>query len=222
MYLEHVLSTVPVGLDIEHALEALRPCHSGAALGGRLVFGAIARWPSPPGRRDGGTMGAVGGKDAVVADEIDARFGDQSGQACNKVHRFEEHVGGAVTMGGFEFVAHEAVGSQREAFFGERGAGDVAGETFELVAFPRCGGHAGMNGEAARLGRARAGARRLSLGRQGLKCESLAPLAGPEGNAVDDGTAEHLGQAIVIARLELGWRESQQIVARRIDCRPVL
>ena len=47
-----------------------------------------------------------------------------------------------------------------------------------------------------------AGARRLSLGRQGLKCESLAPLVGPEGDTVGDGTAEDLGQAIVIVRLE--------------------
>ena len=63
---------------------ALRPGHGDVALGGICV--AIALFCSPPSssRRDGGAMGAVGGKHAVVPDEVDARFGDErsQGQSC--------------------------------------------------------------------------------------------------------------------------------------------
>ena len=130
----------------------------------RVQYGGVSRFgfraigidlEAPlPGGCDGGAMGAVGGSSrlpgAVVANEVDARFGDEGGEPGDEIERFEEHGRGAVTIGGFEFVAREAVGGQRESFFGERGAGDVAGETFELVACPRRGGQAGMNGEAAR------------------------------------------------------------------------
>ena len=71
-------------IDVEHALEALRPGHGDVALGWICV--AIALFCSPPlsSRRDGGAMGAVGGKHAVVPDEVDARFGDErsQGQSC--------------------------------------------------------------------------------------------------------------------------------------------
>ena len=76
--------------------------------------------------------------------------------------------------------------------------------------------------ETRGLGQAVARACVLVLSRQRLQGERFVSHAGPKGDAVGDGTAERLGQAIVIVRLELGWRESQQIVAWGVDCRPVL
>ncbi len=44
--------------------------------------------------------------------------------------------------------------SEGEAFFGHRGAGDVAAQAFELVAFAGFGRDTGMQGEAGNVARA--------------------------------------------------------------------
>ena len=70
-------------VDVEHVLEALRPGHGGA-------------------------LRAVRSEDPVVADEVDARFGDKGSEAGHKIQWLEEHVGGAIAIGGFERKSHEA------------------------------------------------------------------------------------------------------------------
>ena len=45
----------------------------------------------------------------IKSDPIDARFGDECGEAGHEVQGFEEHVGGGVARRGFEFVPDEAL-----------------------------------------------------------------------------------------------------------------
>ncbi len=64
-------------VDVEHALEALRPAHGGAALDG--CFGTLGTWRFAA-ATGGGVRCAVWtvrGEHAVVADEVDAEFGNE-------------------------------------------------------------------------------------------------------------------------------------------------
>ena len=62
----------------------------------------------------------------------------------HKIQWFEYHMGGAVVVGRFEFVAHCSVAGHRQAFGSYRRPGDVAAKTFQLVSFMGLGGNTGM------------------------------------------------------------------------------
>jgi len=65
-----------------------------------------------PGWSDLCTVLTVGCKDAVESGEVDPGFGDQCGEACNEIQRFEDHMGGAIAPGVLEGVADLAVFGQ--------------------------------------------------------------------------------------------------------------
>ncbi len=96
--------TADLNLDLEHALEALRPGHGCVTLGWRLVVGVIRRAAvvafTALGRRHERPMPAVGGEHAVEAHQVHARFGYQGGQASDEVQGLEDDMRGAVTVGG--------------------------------------------------------------------------------------------------------------------------
>ena len=94
-------------------------------MGGCFVGLCIGLLAAASGGRDGGAMRAIRGKDTVTnlsginldnrrlpegwgtgmfpikSDQIDARFGDECGEAGHEVQGLEEHVGGAVQVKGF-------------------------------------------------------------------------------------------------------------------------
>src|SRR5690606_16856658 len=86
-------------VDLEDPFQALGPCHGGVAFGRRSVIRVesvlvLVASPTPPRRRDGGPVFTVGGEDPMEAGQVDSWLRHQGGQSCNKVQRFEDHVGG--------------------------------------------------------------------------------------------------------------------------------
>jgi hypothetical protein len=79
-------------VDIENALEALRPGHRGPPSGGCWRFfgfpGLVA--PAPPGRGDHGAMPAVRGEHAMEAGEVDLGSGHQGRQPCHEIQRIKD------------------------------------------------------------------------------------------------------------------------------------
>ena len=65
------------------------------------------------------SMACVGSEQAVIAQEVTSRAGDQGGESSNEVERFEEHVGGAVGVGAFELVDDKAVAVETQALEGD-------------------------------------------------------------------------------------------------------
>lgn len=72
--------------------------------------------PAPPGGSDERTVTAVGGEDAVEAGQVDSGRGHHSGQPGDEIQRLEDHVRGAIAVGGFQAIAQVAVGQQTETF----------------------------------------------------------------------------------------------------------
>jgi hypothetical protein len=88
----------------------------------------------------------------MKAGEVDAGFGHQGGQSGNEVHGFQDDVGGAVPIWGLEGIADIAVRGEGESFGGDRRAGDISAQAFQLVPLVGLGGDPGMQGEAGSLG----------------------------------------------------------------------
>ena len=76
----------------------------------------------------------VRGEHAVVSGEVGAWAWDQRGKPGNEVEGVEDDVSGPVTEGVLESVDDLSPFIDREAFVGERRAGDVAAQAFEGVA----------------------------------------------------------------------------------------
>jgi hypothetical protein len=66
--------------------------------------------------RDVSPQTVVGGKNVVLACEIDSGFGHQSGQPGDEVDGLEDYMSGALSIGRFQFIAHLALGGLRRAF----------------------------------------------------------------------------------------------------------
>jgi hypothetical protein len=94
-----------------------------------------AAWPvaplPPPGLGHLRAVGAVGGKHAVEAGEIDARFGHQRGQPGDEIQRLEEHLRGAVRVGRLQLVAHQAAGGEPQPRLRQCRAADAPLQAFE-------------------------------------------------------------------------------------------
>ncbi len=101
--------TTRLNVDIENALQPLRPGHGCATFDRRFLLAVIGRYAFvalPPFRRcHQGTVLTVGRKNAVKSGEVDPRFGHQRRQPGDEAQRLEDHVGSAVPIGGFQFIA---------------------------------------------------------------------------------------------------------------------
>lgn len=60
---------------------------------------------------------AVGGKDSVESGEIDPRLGYQCYQFRDEVQRLKDDMRGAITVRGFQFIAHMLIGGQCQRLF---------------------------------------------------------------------------------------------------------
>lgn len=85
-------------VDLEHPLQALRPGHGGTALARGWHLGCTGTTalvaPAPLGRGDLGAVFTVRGKHAVVAREVDARWGDERRQTGDEIQRAGAEIGG--------------------------------------------------------------------------------------------------------------------------------
>lgn len=142
-------------IDVEYPAQPLGPAHRLAALSRGAGVGVGASATTAAGGGDHRALSGVRGKAAVIAREVHSRLGHQRRQACEKVQRMQDYVGGAVTPGSFDPVAQLSVGGEVEAAFGERGAGDVAREQLEDVRLARGAGDAGVQREAVGGGQSR-------------------------------------------------------------------
>jgi len=61
------------------------------------------------------TMLAVRCEYAMETGQVDAGFRYQSGQACNEVQWFEDHMRGAIAVRGLELVTHITIWRERQA-----------------------------------------------------------------------------------------------------------
>ena len=102
-------------IDMEDALQALRPAHGKRAVRRMFWFirplglGVLA----PLRGCHHGTVLAVGGKHAVEAGQVDARPGHQGRQLGDELQRLKDDVGGPVPVG----RAPESVARVRDGFF---------------------------------------------------------------------------------------------------------
>jgi hypothetical protein len=97
----HRALAVGAGLDVdvEYALQALRPGHGGAGFGGGFCFGGAGTLAvAALSLRDVGALMMVRGKDAVIAREVDTGVGHQGGESGDEVERLEKEMGGAITV----------------------------------------------------------------------------------------------------------------------------
>jgi hypothetical protein len=76
---------------------------------------------------------------------------DRPAESGAEVERLEEHVGGAVAVGGLEGVAEVAAGGERQALVREGRATDIATQALELLELAAADADAGVQGEAAHL-----------------------------------------------------------------------
>ena len=98
-------------VDIEHALEALRPGHRGVTFDGRfgLTIVVASRAFAATCGSDLGTPVMIGSQHTVVANQVDAGPWYQGGEACDKVNRLEHDLGGAIAIRCLERVDNLAV-----------------------------------------------------------------------------------------------------------------
>lgn len=101
----------------------------------------------------------------------------QRRQLGDKVHRIPFDMRGAVPPRGLELVAHPSLRRDRQPLFADRRARNVPAQLFQLLAFMRLGGNAGMQRESASL----AGVAFQQTGVAGQRCRvtSLRPACAP-------------------------------------------
>ena len=152
----------------------------------------------------GGLMGRAGddtaavlevrGEHAVVSGEMGAGAWHEGGESGDEVDGVEHDMSRPVTEGMLESIHDLPAVIDREAFVGDRWAGDVAAQAFERVALMGLAARAGMEGESRELGDAGVVGERV--GRDGAQGQGLAPGVGAGGDAVVDGGTEELLESV--------------------------
>ena len=85
-----------------------------------------------------------GREQCVVTHQMPVRSGNERRELGDKVQRLEQHVSRAIRERAFEFVDHEPVTIDAQAFERNRGSGDVAAKAFELGSLVGLAGHGGI------------------------------------------------------------------------------
>ena len=176
----------------------------------------------------GGLMGRAGddtaavfevrGEHAVVSGEMGAGAWHEGGEAGDEFDGVEHDMSRPVTEGMLESIHDLPAVIDREAFVGDRWAGDVAAQAFEGVALMGLAARAGMEGESRELGDAGVVGERV--GRDGAQGQGLAPGVGAGGDAVvDGGTEESLESVVGFVRLRTnrGAQCPQRTEIRRLS-----
>lgn len=122
----------------------------------------------------------------MKARQVQARARHQSCQALHEFQRRHPDVRGAVAPGALQLQHDVTRRIFLEPLVGDRGAGDVAAQPFELLALMRAAAHAGMQAEAVRLD-AQACGGFVVPSRRGSQAQPLLPGTRPQRDAVGAG-----------------------------------
>ena len=163
---------------------------------------------------DAVTVLEVRGEHAVVSVEMGAGSWHRAsslrerhfrgGEAGDEVDGVEHDMSRSVTEGVLESIHDLPAVIDREAFVGDRWAGDVAAQTFEGVALMGLAARGGMEGKSREL--SDAGVVRGRVGRDGMQGQGLAPGVGAGGDAVVDGGGEECVEIVGGLDVENGAR----------------
>ena len=122
---------------------------------GGVGAGVVAGWAAgsaSSSRDDEMAVAGIGGEQAVVAHQVGLGPRHQSGQAGNKVLRFEQDVSGPVTKGTFELEDHQPIAIDTQTRLGDGRAGHVTAHTFELGPLVRLAGDGTVERKAITCG----------------------------------------------------------------------
>ena len=143
------------GLDVDNALEALRPGHGSAAFSQRFLLfliGYLGFGDRAPRRlRHQRSVLAVGREHAVESRQVDPGLWDQRGQPGDQVQRLEDNMGRAVAIRRLLLVADVAVRGDRQAPLRACRTADVAAQPLQFLAFIRSRRHPGMQRKPVHL-----------------------------------------------------------------------
>ena len=106
-------ATADFDVYIEYSLESLSPGHGGMALGDCFVIRmdvtpGLAAPLAPPGGGDQSPVFTVGREYPVKSGKVDSWLRHLGCQSGDKIEGFEDHMGGAVSEGSLQFIAHLA------------------------------------------------------------------------------------------------------------------
>ena len=107
------LPVTGLDVDLEHALQTLRPCRCGAALCPRLIRAHRVTLPAS-GRGHLLTQMMVGREDAVRTGEIDARAGHECRRPGDEIQGVEDDMRGAIPVRRLQSGVDEPLGGERE------------------------------------------------------------------------------------------------------------
>ena len=83
---------------------------------------------------------------------MQARTGNERGEALQELQRRHHDMGGAVLIGALQLQHHLPVAVAFEPFVGNRRAGDVAAQVFERLALIGAATHRRVQAKAVRVG----------------------------------------------------------------------
>ncbi len=96
-------------VNVEYPFQSLSPTHRHVSLRGCfLILIRCQFWAAlaPPGRGHPHPVQAIRSKDTAESGQVDPGPGYQGGQFGNEIHRLEDHMGRAITIRGFQFIAN--------------------------------------------------------------------------------------------------------------------
>ncbi len=124
-------------VDVEDALQALRPTHGHVPRGCPRLFLRRAVCATELGRHDPRSQAMIRRKHPVVTRQVHSRTRHQSGQSRQKIQRLEYHVRRAIAVRGLQRVANGPLRGARQALDRHRRARNVAAQPLELLALPK-------------------------------------------------------------------------------------
>jgi len=135
-------------VDGEDAAQQRRPVEAAFAALTWGSFGRVGRFDGRWNRDDVRAILGVGGKDAVVADQVDARRRDDRGEPGEELGRLKGKVVRTVGERTLEAIGDAAVGQRAEAGERQRWAGAIATEQLQAGGMALTDVDIGVQGEA--------------------------------------------------------------------------
>ena len=103
-----------------------------------------------------------------------------------------------ISIRGLQFVPHPALGGQRQSFLRYRGAGDIAAQAFQFLAFTCVCSHTSMQGETGDFANLLRATVVIFPGWDRLQGEDFAALLRTHCNAIGDGMSLKLVHRILV------------------------
>ncbi len=156
-----------------------------AGVGPSVASGVIVLLPSP--RLTGvnrARCSLLGASTPWNRVKLTLGLGTNAASRADEAQGLKNSVLGAIAVRRLELVTNVAIGRERQALFRHRSPGDVAAQTFQLLAFIRPGRDPRMQRKSRHLAHCVIG--RFIADRQGLQGEHLAARLRAHGDAIRD------------------------------------